>query len=254
MTEELHPGMSMCDINYYFPLFSDDVSVINTHIKLHKYDNDIDDLVTIESYTSYGEDDSSMMTPLMYACMKDRHDVFDFLLQSGADINIKNDINLTVFHYAAIYGRTRMIEKIITNKKYDGSNINHLDVYLKNGNKDINIVYLLLPLSDVNAIDKYGTNCLMQAAFRVNSPEIIEFLINWTHNINQQDMEGTTALHWACRGKNTFNTVKLLLNAGADPNLLDKNGYTPMKLHSRMVYCDPQIISLLEAVTNKVAV
>lgn len=251
MTDHIPIWMTERDIKRYFPLFSDDIYEINIHIKLHKYDNDIDNFVIIENHTEYGEDDSCTMTPLMYACMKDRHDVFDFLLQSGADINIKNDVNFTVFHLASIYGRDRMIEKIIAHKKYDASNINHLSVYLNHGNTNIDIIYHLLPLSDVNAVNKFGKNCLMIAAFIINSPEIIEFLINWTQNLNQQDFEGSTALHWACRGKDTFNTVKLLLNAGADPNIVDKDGYTPMKLHTRMVYCDSKIISLLEPVTNR---
>ena len=42
-------------------------------------------------------------------------------------------------------------------------------------------------------------------------------------DVNLQDSEGITALHWACSGGHV-GTVQLLLMAGANPNLLEVDG------------------------------
>ena len=42
-------------------------------------------------------------------------------------------------------------------------------------------------------------------------------------DVNLQDSEGITALHWACSGGHV-DTVQMLLMAGANPNLLEVDG------------------------------
>ena len=41
--------------------------------------------------------------------------------------------------------------------------------------------------------------------------------------VNLQDHEGITALHWAC-STGSLDVVQLLINAGADPNLMEVDG------------------------------
>lgn len=41
--------------------------------------------------------------------------------------------------------------------------------------------------------------------------------------VNLQDLEGITALHWAC-STGSLDVVQLLINAGADPNLMEVDG------------------------------
>jgi ankyrin repeat protein len=44
----------------------------------------------------------------------------------------------------------------------------------------------------------------------------------------EDDRDGRSVLHLAVRGKKSEGAIELLLDAGADPNILDKNGATPL--------------------------
>lgn len=56
--------------------------------------------------------------------------------------------------------------------------------------------------------------------------EIIRILINITNDINHCNEYGITGLHWICF-KNDYNTIKLLLENGADPFIKSTDGKTP---------------------------
>jgi ankyrin repeat protein len=60
-------------------------------------------------------------------------------------------------------------------------------------------------------------------------PMHLDMLINAIKsgtNINNQDVYGNTALHYAARSKN-FDRVKYLIELGANVNVINRFGYTP---------------------------
>ena len=57
-------------------------------------------------------------------------------------------------------------------------------------------------------------------------PETVQFYVDHGVDINAQDGSGATPLHYAVCGNNTA-VVKILLEAGADPNIADREGVTP---------------------------
>ena len=59
------------------------------------------------------------------------------------------------------------------------------------------------------------------------SSDVINYLIGKGIDINSQDMYGMTALHYALRSKNIEAAITLL-KAGANPNLPDERGITPL--------------------------
>jgi len=65
--------------------------------------------------------------------------------------------------------------------------------------------------------------------FESNKPssDVINYLINKGIDINAQDIYGMTPLHYALRSKN-IDAAIALLKAGANPNLPNERGITPL--------------------------
>jgi hypothetical protein len=66
-------------------------------------------------------------------------------------------------------------------------------------------------------------------------PEALPVLLKYVNNIDQIVYNESTALHCASEIIN-FESVKILVKAGADVNKKDENGCTPLM---RVVYCNP---------------
>jgi ankyrin repeat protein len=77
---------------------------------------------------------------------------------------------------------------------------------------------------------------LMHAVMR-NDPEKIAALIKAGVWLDETD-EGETALHWAVSRQHT-EIVTMLLDAGANPNVPDNDGYTPLHDVAEMGDCPP---------------
>jgi hypothetical protein len=77
---------------------------------------------------------------------------------------------------------------------------------------------------------------LMRAVMR-NDPEKIAGLIKAGVWLDETD-EGETALHWAVSRQHT-EIVTMLLDAGANPNVPDNDGFTPLHDVAEMGDCPP---------------
>lgn len=84
----------------------------------------------------------------------------------------------------------------------------------------------ILAETGINAGDGYLRSALVWAAF-YNNTELLVWLIDNKADVNHQDRNGYSALHFAGQEKNEA-AAEMLLDAGADPNVTDSHGNNPL--------------------------
>ncbi|HST20350.1 MAG TPA: ankyrin repeat domain-containing protein [Blastocatellia bacterium] len=97
--------------------------------------------------------------------------------------------------------------------------------------------------SDACNVMPYGQSLPMHAVFE-NKMDILKFLIKRGCDLNKGDDDGLTPLHAAAL-ENNREAAAALLRGGAEPDIEDRFGNTPL---FRAVYSyegDPSVISLL---------
>ena len=89
------------------------------------------------------------------------------------------------------------------------------------------IKFLLQKGVDINYRYDYRGQAPIFSAF--NDERMTKFLLSQKANINIQDDEGTTVLHWGARvGNKRF--CEFLLSKGANRRIQNKEGYTPSEM------------------------
>lgn len=132
-------------------------------------------------------DDRSVhnVTPLWCAAVADKFRVVEMLVKFGADVNSVSDTGSTPVRSACF--------------------MTHLEI----------VKLLVMRNADIQRPNYNGGTCLINS---VQSVELCEFLLQNGANVNAQDIQNKTALHYAIQ-EHRLETTKLLLRYGADPFL-----------------------------------
>ncbi len=163
------------------------------------------------------------------------------LYQAGVDLEFTYDNDDMFFDFLKAFLTPLMIASI-------QENLLMIDCLLQQG-------------SNINQTTNKGKTALMLAAECSNASFSIEKLLTYSViNINQQDENGNTALMYAIKGGNlidNINVIELLLNAGADPEIANNEGLTPLQAaKTRPRRLDPieriqHMINLIEEAIDK---
>ena len=158
------------------------------------------------------------------------------LFKHGADITlVDNDVE-SALHFA-LRGSNSEITKYspllrMTINMTDNSGRTPLmDTCLEGGHLD-NVKIILDYGADINIVDNKGKSALHFAARDSNS-KIIEYLILLEITVNMTDINGQTPLMYACMKSGLLDNVIVLLEYGADINLMDNNRESALHLASR---------------------
>lgn len=81
-------------------------------------------------------------------------------------------------------------------------------------------------MASVIARNNFGVSAIIQAANNGHT-NVVEALINYGANIEDESNNGKTSLHWACYWGH-YSTVQLLIQKGANISTIDVEGMTPL--------------------------
>ena len=126
------------------------------------------------------------------------------LIAAGADVNAKDDIEDSPYLYAGAEGRTEILK-------------------------------MMLLTADLKSVNRYGGTALIPAA-HYGHPDVVRVLLGTAIDKDHVNRLGWTALLEAVilgdGGPTHTEIVRLLVEAGANVNIADKEGVTPLR-HAR---------------------
>lgn len=168
--------------------------------------------------------------------------IFEHLISCGALVNTKDFTEATPLHVVAYYlsnstdkeEKTKLLkaaETLLNNKAdINAKDMNYwtpFHIVAKETNVDV-VKFFLKYQPDVNIKLAHGETILNFASRFNKNLEIMQLLIDHGGDVNNPcEDDGSTSLHWACRGCDK-KLVKFLLKNGANINIVDDENRTPI--------------------------
>jgi cytohesin len=169
-------------------------------------------------------------TPLHVAVVSGHPGIAEFLLEHSADVNSRNADMQTPLHEAVGSGNLDLVQLLIRH----GADVNVLDCRrvspLRKAiqSQKLDVVELLLKGgADMDTRNSYGQTLLHEAAGSSNLP-VAQLLISHGADVNALDRARETALQKAMHIQNFDAMMELLLNSGADVDIVT---HDPTLLH-----------------------
>ena len=182
---------------------------------------------------------------LMLACHKGNINAINILLIAEADPNIFNANGGTWLHHAAAgdYSKEVLLHSIIkhvaaVSVKNTSNETTLMTAFLKENGNDINV--LINAGVDPNIVDASGHTWLHASTDGDCGKEVLQAIMSHGVDVNAKTKDSKTALMLACR-KGNIDAINILLNAGADPNIIDASGHTCLH-HAVAGVCSKEVL------------
>ncbi|NXM09890.1 ANR55 protein, partial [Ploceus nigricollis] len=191
-------------------------------------------------------------TPLMHAVSGRQVDTVKLLLKMGANINTQDACGRTSLSLATYLGWLEGCVSLLRNgaKQNIPDKNGRLPLHAATAEPDVRLLSLLLQqsnLSEINHQDNEGMTSLHWAAFH-NRPQHTQTLLHKGADPTLVDKDFKTALHWAVQSGNRI-LCSIILDHWQGPSIInydDENGKTCMHIAAAAGYSD--IISELAKV------
>jgi len=170
--------------------------------------------------------DAAGASALMIACAGKHNEIVSFLLEKGADIHQVNKIGDTALFYASSTGNTEAARKLLAASANANAknNLNRTSLMWAAREGHLEIVKMLLEAGAViECEDSDGIRLIQQSAFRGHK-EITEYLL-----VRSPNEEKFISLEEAASA-GLYDLVKNRLEAGADLNKRNSNGFSALDL------------------------
>ena len=176
-----------------------------------------------------GAQNKTGRTALLAACCYRQQEAVQILLKAGSNPNITDKHGNTCLIATVYYNGSR---KVIRSLIKHGANVNAIVKYNQTAlmiachKKYADFIHVLLKAgSDTNIVDEDSWTCLMYAVNSHCSNEILQAITDHGVDVNAKDKDNQTALMIAC-GIRHVDAIHVLLKAGSDTNIVDKNIWT----------------------------
>ncbi|KAI9893451.1 MAG: palmitoyltransferase akr1 [Vezdaea aestivalis] len=180
--------------------------------------------------------DEENITPLHWAAINNQYALCKYLIEAGAEVNIKGGESVaTPAMWATQRCHTYVVALLLRNggdlllTDSQGYNILHLATF--DGNILL-ITYLLHQNISVDIPDPHGHTSLMWAAYK-GFPACVDLFLRWGADIHAADETAFTPLHWALV-KGNQGCIQKLIEYGADRFAKTSSGKTPAKVAEEM--------------------
>ncbi|MCD4786243.1 MAG: ankyrin repeat domain-containing protein [Candidatus Eremiobacteraeota bacterium] len=152
-------------------------------------------------------------------------DVPIYLIKNGADVDFRDEDGSNLLHFV----KDRELAELLVNKGVDlnaeeEGGTTPLHIAASFGRTEV-ALFLIENEAKVNAVSKYGTP--LRGSVNCSRFEISRALIKKGADPNIKDYCGMTPLHLASM-LGRFREVRLLVSNGADVNIKDNDGKTPL--------------------------
>uniref|UniRef100_A0ABD2VZP1 Uncharacterized protein n=1 Tax=Trichogramma kaykai TaxID=54128 RepID=A0ABD2VZP1_9HYME len=204
--------------------------------------------------------DNEGQTPLHCAISHQHKRVFELLLRRDADPNLADNIGSTALQMICVFADdndwAKMLFEISEEKnrqvQIDARGLFDLTpLHLALVKKELGAVaeLLLKKGATTNLVDWEGLTPLHTVCKYADDDDRVRMLIEISNEENKpvevdaRDKLGRTPLHLAL-AKGNSQGVRYLLKLGADPNLADKNGFSPLHVIIEHRYDDDKLLKL----------
>ena len=176
----------------------------------------------------------AMTTPLHEAAYHRLSKITQLLTKNGADPNIRNSFGRTPVHDAVLNDSPKTVSILLqTRPALDVTdNEGQTPLFVAVSNRSLDMVHMLLHARANPSISAHTISPAHKAA-HLGENQILRTLISHGANVHAKNFLGRTPLHDAA-GKveqlapHEPTMVYLLISAGADPNVIDSEGATPL--------------------------
>ena len=201
--------------NHMSPLL---YSIKSNNFKLFKY-------LVETKHADINSVDGAKYTPLCLASSLNSPLYVEYLCTRGVNHNIRNKNQMNALHIACQKGYFNVVKCLIEIGKVDK------EIPEANGSTP-----LLLTCKYLNNVRKSNSDeRLLVAKYLIKEQKC---------NVNHKDVEGFTALHYACR-EGDYQITKCLCKYGADPNISNVTDETPLHSAIKSRYDNMSILFLL---------
>jgi MYND finger/Ankyrin repeats (3 copies)/Ankyrin repeats (many copies)/Ankyrin repeat len=183
--------------------------------------------------------EGDLFSPLLAAAQNGHVAVCRLLVEAGADLEFRGDLQMTPLHYAAQFGKVGVAALLMQR----GANTRAMDSDLRTpimvacNNQQLLCVRTLLSCADLAHRDKYGSSLLHLAAVK-GGPAVLEAvlpryieagLVDIPSGVDADNKApaGRTPLMSACLSAN-YAEAKMLLKAGASRYAKELRGICPL--------------------------
>ena len=191
---------------------------------LNRHDETAMRLITAYPKLLNARDSRNGFTPLHWAVITGRTNLFFWLIEKGAEVDAIDPMGMTPLHKAAVFNRLAFAETLFTKgadvtalgRKYGGLQLMPIHLASEEGHAGM-VKFLLSCGSDVNSTTE-GANRVTPLHFAAAKGRgaVLEMLLKAGADINALDLARKTPLTWAIESGQDA-TARILRDNGAIP-------------------------------------